>query len=82
VPSVQPLAYRIGDPRLPWTRLTFYRWEKLGLIRLSRVGGKTMIRSETVKALLDGKIAVPQHAFRKHRPDPKPPRQARQRKAK
>jgi hypothetical protein len=71
--AVQPLAYRVGDPRLPWKRLTLYRWEKAGLISLVRVGGKTMIRAETVNAILDGKVAIPPHVSRRHRP-PTPPR--------
>jgi hypothetical protein len=79
--TVQPLAYRVGDERLPWKRLTLYRWEKKGLIPpLLRVGGKTMIRADTVEAILNGKIAIPPHVSRTHRPKPpkRKPKKARE----
>jgi len=70
--SPAPLAYSVSDPRLPWKRLQFYRWEKAGLIPpLIRNGGKTLVRAETVEAIITGKIALPPHPARKHRPEPK-----------
>jgi hypothetical protein len=67
---VIPLAYRIGDERLPWSRETFYRWESLGLIKLARVGGKTLVLAATVEDLLAGRIAIPPHPARLRRPEP------------
>ena len=38
-----------------------YRWEKLGLITLLRVGAKTLISAETVEDILAGRIALPRN---------------------
>jgi hypothetical protein len=42
-----------------------------GLIKLLRIGGKTLISAETVEDIRTGKIELPGHAARKHRPEPK-----------
>jgi hypothetical protein len=66
---VTPIAYRLSDPRLPWSRASLYRWEELGLIKLIRAGGKTMVSHETVEGILAGRIALPPHPSRQHRPE-------------
>jgi hypothetical protein len=63
----RPPAYQINDAALPWSRTTLYRWEKLGLIKLLRVGGKTLILAETVEDILAGRIRLPEHPSRKTR---------------
>jgi hypothetical protein len=67
----RPRAYSITDSPLPFGRNTFYRWEKAGLIKLMRVGGKTLIAAETVDDILSGKIKPPDHPARHKRPEPK-----------
>jgi hypothetical protein len=71
MPALRPRAYSISDPTLPWTRATLYRWESLGLIKLVRVGGKTLLTDETYDDILAGRVAIPQHASRKHHFEPK-----------
>jgi hypothetical protein len=60
------LAYPIYGPDnpLPYARSSYYRLEKLGLIRLIRVGGKTMISAGDVEGILSGRIKIPQHSTR------------------
>jgi hypothetical protein len=41
-----------------------FRWEKAGLVKLFRIGGKTIVTDETVEAILSGKIKLPQHSAR------------------
>jgi hypothetical protein len=56
--------------------------ERRGLIKLLRIGGRTLISAEDVDGILTGRIKPPDHASRKHRPDLKSPRKGRKRKAK
>jgi hypothetical protein len=81
-PAPKPRAYPITGPGnpLPYKRNSYYRWERMGLIKLKRIGGKTLITAETVDAILSGEIAIPEHVARKHRPEPKTPRKGRPRK--
>jgi hypothetical protein len=67
-----PLAYPLYGPDnpLPYKRNTYYRWERLGLIKLIRVGGRTMISAEDVTRILSGKVEIAPHSSRKHRPEP------------
>jgi hypothetical protein len=57
-------AYPVGAAPIPFSRATLFRWERAGLIKLIRLGGRTLISDETVNALLTGKIAVPEHPRR------------------
>jgi hypothetical protein len=59
---VKPLAYDLKNVPLPFSRMTFYRWEKLGLIKLLRIASKTLISAETVEDILSGKIELPRNA--------------------
>jgi hypothetical protein len=68
--SSRPRAYSITDSPLPFGRNTHYRWEKAGLIKLVRIGGKTLISAETVDDILNGKIKQPDHPARRKRPEP------------
>jgi hypothetical protein len=76
-----PIAYSVSDPRLPWTRASLYRWESLGLIKLLRIGGKTLIHADTIDDIFTGRIKLPGHSSRTKRPEPKA-RGRRKRKAK
>jgi hypothetical protein len=58
-------AYPLNDLPIPFSRATLYRWEAKGLIKLIRVGGKTMISDETVDAILAGRVAIPPHPRRR-----------------
>jgi hypothetical protein len=78
------LAYPIYGPDnpLPWSRSSFYRWETMGLIKLLRIGGRTMISAEDVQGILSGRIKIPQHSTRTTRKlQPKTPRVGRKRGA-
>lgn len=59
---VKMLAYDLKSVPLPFSRMTFYRWERLGLIKLLRIASKTLISSETVEDILSGKIELPRNA--------------------
>jgi hypothetical protein len=67
---VPPRAYTLSNTPLPFSRGTFYRWEKLGLITLLRVGSKTLISADTVEAILAGRIALPRNAGMVNPPTP------------
>ena len=54
-----PTSYPIAAS--PSAKGTLYRWEKLGLIALLRVGAKTLISAETVEDILAGRIALPRN---------------------
>jgi hypothetical protein len=75
-----PIAYSVSDPNLPYKRNSWYRFEKLGLIELTRNGGKTFVRAEDVEGIVSGRIKIADHVSRKHRPEPKTPRKGRPRK--
>jgi hypothetical protein len=75
--TVPPRAYPVDDCGLPFSRGTLYRWEGLGLIKLLRVGGKTLISAEMVDAILSGEVALPRAKHVMHPPKPPRPRQAR-----
>jgi hypothetical protein len=67
------LAYPIYGPDnpLPYKRNSYYRWDKAGLIKLIRVGGKTLISAADVEGILSGRIQIPQHTSRKRLLEPK-----------
>jgi hypothetical protein len=66
-----PRAYQVSGPLpIPYGRNTLYRWEKLGLIKLLRIGGKTLLTDETIEDILSGKIKPPDHPSRLRRPLP------------
>ena len=59
--TVPPLAYALDNVPISFSRGAFYRWEKLGLIELLRVGSKTLISAQTVEDILAGRIALPRN---------------------
>jgi hypothetical protein len=63
-PLPEAFAYKISDKRLPWSKNTLYRYERLGYIKLSRVGGSTFLTSDTYNRLMSGEINLPQHSTR------------------
>jgi hypothetical protein len=77
------LAYPLVGPDrpLPHGRNWYYVMERRGLIKLLRIGGRTLISAEDVDGILSGRIKPPDHVSRKHRPTPKNPRKGRPRKA-
>jgi hypothetical protein len=68
---VPPRAYALSNTPLPFSKPSFYRWEKLGLIELLRVGGKTLVSAETIEAILSGKIVLPHNSGRVNPPKPR-----------
>jgi hypothetical protein len=68
---VAALAYELRNTPLPFSRQTFYRWEKLGFIKLQRVGSKTLISAETVENILSGKIVLPRNSGMTKPPKPR-----------
>ena len=64
MPFQRQRAYRIADAPIPVSRSTWLQWEKLGLITLARVAGRTLVTDETIDAVLEGKVAIPQHPRR------------------
>jgi hypothetical protein len=68
---VQPRAYELTNTPIPFSRGTWFRWEKTGVIPpLLRLGGKTLVPSETIEAILSGRIRLPQNAGRIQAPTP------------
>jgi hypothetical protein len=57
---VPPRAYTLENNPLPFSRSTWFRWEKRGVIPpLLRIGGKTLVQSTTIDDLIGGKIVPP-----------------------
>jgi hypothetical protein len=68
---VPPRAYALTDTPLPFSRGTWFRWEKSGVIPpLLRIGGKTLVGAQTVEDILSGKIILPSNAGRDKPPKP------------
>jgi hypothetical protein len=67
---VPPAAYELSNTPLPFARASFYRWEKAGLIKLLRVGGKTLVARSTIEDILSGKIRLPHNSGRVNPPQP------------
>jgi hypothetical protein len=68
---VPPRAYALTDTPLPFSRGTWFRWEKSGVIPpLLRIGGKTLVSAQTVEDILSGKIVLPSNAGRAKPPKP------------
>ena len=66
---VAPRAYALDNCPLPFSRTTWFRWERQGTIPpLLRIGGKTLIPAETIDALVSGKIVPPPNAGRNKAP--------------
>jgi hypothetical protein len=57
-------AYPVGNTPTPFSRATWFRWEAKGLIKLIRVGGRTLVSNETIDAILEGRVAIPPHPRR------------------
>lgn len=71
-PPVQPRAYVLTATPLPFSRGTYFRWEKQNLIPpLLRIGGKTLLQSETVEAIITGKIVLPSNPGHIKGPQPR-----------
>jgi hypothetical protein len=69
---VQPRAYELTNTPLPFSRQTYYRWEKAGIIPpLLRLGGKTLLSADTIDDILSGKIVLPHNAGRIKAPEPR-----------
>jgi hypothetical protein len=68
---VPPRAYALNDTGLPFSRASWFRWEKAGVIPpLLRIGGKTLAPSQTVDDIVSGKIVLPSNAGRDKPPKP------------
>jgi hypothetical protein len=65
LPVVKPLAYSVSDPALPYKRNSWYRFERLGLIKLHRNGGKTFVLAEDVEGIVGDPHPQPQDAASK-----------------
>jgi len=69
---VPPRAYELTNTPLPFSRGTYFRWEKQRVIPpLLRIGGKTLLPAETVDDILSGKIRLPSNAGRTNPPLPR-----------
>jgi hypothetical protein len=64
-PFVRQIAYPVSRMPVPISARSLYRWERMGLIRLVRVGGRTMIEDVELDRIMSGKVAIPPHARRK-----------------
>jgi hypothetical protein len=77
-----PRAYSLKQAEIitTFTRATWYRWEKLGYVRLIRVANKTLVPAEEIDRVMAGE-AVPhvRAGWRRGQP-PKPRRLGRPRK--
>jgi hypothetical protein len=57
---VRPLAFTFTDCPLPFSRSTWFRWEREGVIpRMLRIGARTLIQATTVDDLVAGRIVPP-----------------------
>jgi hypothetical protein len=69
---VRPRAYTLGNTGLPFSRSTWFRWEAAKTIPpLLRLGGKTLVQSETVDDIIAGRIILPSNAGRTKTPAPR-----------
>jgi hypothetical protein len=69
---VPPRAYELTNTPIPFSRGTWFRWEKDRVIPpLLRLGGKTLVPAETIEAILTGKIILPANAGRFKAPKPR-----------
>jgi hypothetical protein len=69
---VPPRAYTLDNTPLPFSKGTYYRWEKRGIIPpLLRVGSKTLISADTIEAILAGRIVLPKNAGMLKPPTPR-----------
>jgi hypothetical protein len=61
------LAYTLGadDLPIPVSRASLYRWEKMGWISLTRIGGKTVILDSEIDRILSGEANLPAGAFQR-----------------
>lgn len=68
---VQPAAYTLDNNPLPFSRSTWFRWERTAVIPpLLRIGGKTLIPARTIDDLISGKIVPPPNHGRIKVPEP------------
>jgi hypothetical protein len=66
---VRPLAYTFGNCPLPFSRSTWFRWERQGIIPpMLRIGSKTLLQATTIDGLISGKIVPPASAGRLNPP--------------
>jgi hypothetical protein len=69
---VQPAAYTLENNPLPFSRSTWFRWERTGVIPpLLRIGGKTLIQAATIDDLVSGRIVPPPNHGRIKAPEPR-----------
>jgi hypothetical protein len=65
MPFKRMRAYPVRQAPIPFSASTLYRWDERGLIKLIKVGGKTMISDEDIDRILSGEAAIPPHPRRK-----------------
>jgi hypothetical protein len=68
---VQPRAFALENSPLPFSRSTWFRWERQRRIKLLRIGGKTLVSAETIDDILSGKIALPHNPGHVKAPQPR-----------
>jgi predicted DNA-binding transcriptional regulator AlpA len=67
--TVPPRAYLTHDTGLPFSRASWFRWAKDGLIPpLIKIGGRTLVPSSTIEAIIDGRIKLPSNAGARGKP--------------
>jgi hypothetical protein len=80
VSSLPSRFYSISDNPLPHHRSAWYKWEQLGLVKLHRIGGKTLVDDLTIADIVSGRIKLPAHSIRRHPIKPKSKPRGRPRK--
>jgi hypothetical protein len=60
-PHIEPRAYTLDNNPLPFSRSSWFRWEKEGYVSLLRIGSKTLIAREVIDAILSGEIKLPRN---------------------
>jgi hypothetical protein len=70
IKTVAARAFPLEDCGLPFSRTTFYRWEREGYIKLLRIGAKTLISAETVDGIVSGEIKLPRNPGMDKAPKP------------
>jgi hypothetical protein len=83
IPALNPLkrAYTFDEAReaTTFSRQWFYKQERLGHIRLIRIGGKTLVPVEAIDAILSGALDLKDGHRAAHWHGDKPQPQARRR---
>ena len=70
-PHVRPAAYTLDNNPLPFSRSSWFRWEREGFVKLLRIGSKTLVTDETINGIMSGAIKLPRNPGMDKAPKPR-----------